>query len=512
MLKSMRSTCLGFVVVCIIVVIIKVVHNIWWRPKSVEKLLRKQGMKGTSYRLFTGDMPEMNKSVKETLSKPIALNAQIVPRVIPFYHKMVHHYGKVSVCWYGTKARVIIGDAEMIRKIFEDKNSEFVHPPLNPLVNLLQLGVSTLEGEEWRKRRKLITPAFHPDKLKGMVGAFSSSCCRMIERWVKLVEPKGSCEVDVAQEFSVMAGDVIARTAFGSSYNEGHKIFELQKQQALLMREAYNSIYIPGFRFVPTRKNKRRYQLDDEIKGILKEMIERKEEAMKRGELGGGGHEDLLGLLLQCKEESKNGLSTEEVIEECKLFYFAGQETTANLLTWTLIYLSMHPNWQQKARHQVLQICGTTTPTLEAIHRLKIVSMILHEVLRLFPPLPAILRYTTRESKVGSLSIPAGVELCLLVMQVHYDTEYWGDDALEFNPERFAHGVSKASNHIAFFPFGWGPRICLGQNFAFIEAKMALAIILQHFSFQLSPSYAHAPSLLVTLKPQHGAPIILHRI
>jgi len=109
------------------------------------------------------------------------------------------------------------------------------------------------------------------------------------------------------------------------------------------------------------------------------------------------------------------------------------------------------------------------------------------------------------------MSIPAGVELSLPLLLLHYDSKYW-EKPEEFNPGRFNEGISKASkDHAAFYPFGWGPRICPGQNFAFLEAKIALAFILQHFSFQLSPSYAHAPtaSLGLTLQPQHGAPIII---
>jgi cytochrome P450 len=129
------------------------------------------------------------------------------------------------------------------------------------------------------------------------------------------------------------------------------------------------------YRFIPTKKNKRRYTIDNEIKATLRDMIRRKEQSMRDGELD---NNDLLGLLLQCKEQSNNGMTVDDVIEECKLFYFAGQETTATLLTWTMILLSMHPNWQEKARDEVLRISAKKTLDFEAINHLKIVSSFLN--------------------------------------------------------------------------------------------------------------------------------------
>lgn len=140
--------------------------------------------------------------------------------------------------------------------------------------------------------------------------------------------------------------------------------------------------------------------------------------------------------------------------------------------------------------------------------------MILYEVLRLYPPAITFNRKTYKEMEIGGITYPAGVMVELPVMFIHHDPDIWGGDVHEFNPKRFVDGVSKASpnNPGAFLPFGWGPRICIGQNFALLEAKMAMCMIIQHFEFVLAPSYTHAPHTVITLHPMHGAQIILRAI
>lgn len=134
------------------------------------------------------------------------------------------------------------------------------------------------------------------------------------------------------------------------------------------------------------------------------------------------------------------------------------------------------------------------------------ITIIFHEVLRFYPPAIAQYRHAYNESKIGNIIVPEGVDITLPTLLIQHDPQLWGDDANEFKPERFSEGITKASkDELAFFPFGWGPRTYIGQNFSIIEAKVSLTMILQHFSFELSPSYNHAPYTVMILQPQHGA-------
>ncbi|XP_062091124.1 cytochrome P450 CYP72A616-like [Humulus lupulus] len=499
----------------------KAFYIIWWKPKWLERNFKRQGIRGTLYRPLVGDVKEFVRMITEAWTKPLSLTHEIVPRVDPFTLATVQKYGNISVVWFGTTPRLIINDPELIKEILSNKLGHFSKPYISPIIRILtKAGLTVLDGEEWATHRRIINPAFHLERLKEMIPAFTVSCGKMIGEWKSMVTMQGTCEVDMWVEFQKLTADVISRAAFGSSYEEGKMMFELQKELILLTLEAMQSVYIPGLRFVPTKKNRRRKQLDKEITSILRKIVESKMNAMRTGQ---SKVDDLLGLLLQSNNQNSlpehtiskksNGMTLEEVIEECKQFYLAGQETTSTWLTWTIIVLAMHPEWQEKARDEILEVCGKKEPSFEDISHLKIVTMILNEVLRLYPPVIAQYQHAYKETKIGHITIPAGVDLNLPTLLLHHDPELWGEDAEEFKPERFSEGISKAcKDQLAFFPFGWGPRTCIGQNFAMIEAKIAVATILQHFSLELSPSYTHAPYTVMTLQPQHGAHVKLHKL
>ncbi|XP_057827301.2 cytochrome P450 CYP72A616 isoform X1 [Cryptomeria japonica] len=259
------------------------------------------------------------------------------------------------------------------------------------------------------------------------------------------------------------------------------------------------------------------WSLSKEIRKCARQVIESRERTARTGKSVDYGN-DLLGLMMSSnKEQGGKGqsnihMTTDEIISELITFYIAGQETTTILLTWTMILLGMHQDWQELARKEVLEVCGKTDfPNADTVNGLKIMGMIFNESLRLYPPIIALLRKTEKPMKLGRLSIPAGTQLQIPILEMHHDPSLWGDNVNEFNPERFREGISKAAEHpIAFMPFSLGPRVCIGQNFALIEAKVALTLILQQFFFVISPNYIHAPVHSFTLKPQFGAQVILH--
>ncbi|XP_071905021.1 cytochrome P450 CYP72A219-like isoform X1 [Coffea arabica] len=516
---TVYSSCL--LLLLVVAVSWKALNWVWFRPKKLEKRLKEQGFRGNPYKLLHGDFKEMSTLYTEAQSKNLNLSDDIVPRVIPQYLGAVKKYGKNTYLWFGPTPAVVIVDPNLMKEITQ-KVDVFPKPRLNAITKLLVQGVVTYEGEKWAKHRKLLNPAFHVEKLKLMLPAFYKSASEMVTKWENVVSPKGLAEVDVWPNLQALTSDAISRTAFGSNYEEGRRIFELQREQTEHLMQLARSVYIniPGYRFLPTKRSRRMKQIAREVNGSVREMINTRRKAMRAGE---AGSDDLLGLMLQSNSQEiekhgnkDSGMTTEEIVDECKLFYFAGQETTSALLVWTMVLLCRYPEWQARAREEVLQQFGTKDPDFDGLNHLKIVTMILHEVLRLCPPLATMSRRTIEETKLGNLTLPAGVQITLPIMLMHHDPDIWGEDVKQFKPERFAEGVSHATKgQVAYFPFSWGPRTCIGQNFAMLEAKLAMSMILQRFSFELSPSYTHAPrtgTAISLIQPQYGAHLILQKI
>ncbi|XP_058077254.1 cytochrome P450 709B2-like [Magnolia sinica] len=511
---------LGTVWVALGVLLISKIWNLFnvlvWRPYAIRKWFAKQGISGPPYSFISGSLHEM-KTLRMQASNTVldTHSHDIIPRILPHHHKWASQYGEVFLYWQGTEPRLFMVEPEIAKDLFSNKTGFYVKQKMSPsIMALFGKGLVLSDGSDWQRHRKVVSPAFNLDKLKGMAKRMAVCTQSMVDGWKdQVLQANGqSKEIQINREFQALAADIIASTAFSASYSVGKEIFEAEKE--LFQRAAMIDFVIPGSQYLPTRWNLDTWKLEKKLRNRLKSIIEERLNSKDRNGSDSGYGDDLLGIMLGISESSKKHedlkLSMDEIMDECKTFFFAGHETTANLLTWTMYLLSLYKEWQEKLREEVMKECGMEIPDADNLNKLKLVNLFLLEVLRLYCPVIELYRTTTKDTKLGDLMIPKNTTVAIPMVMIHRNKKYWGKDADEFNPMRFADGVARAATHPnAFLAFSTGPRACIGQNFTMLEAKTAVAMILQRFSLSLSPEYKHAPMNELTLQPQFGLPIIL---
>ncbi|XP_061998661.1 cytochrome P450 CYP749A22-like isoform X1 [Rosa rugosa] len=500
----------------LLLVLIKIFHKLWWNPTRIQKLMALQGIKGPSYRFIHGNTKEISSMQKEAMSRPKSLSHDIFSHVQPHFYLWSRAYGKNFLQWHGSRAQLVITEPELCKEILNNKDRTFLKTDFPIFMKkLLGDGLVTTEGEKWGRMRKLANSAFHGESLKSLIPATIASAELMLERWKSHEEGK---EIEIFEEFRLLTSEVISRTAFGSSYSEGKSIFDMLMKLALLTFKNAFKARIPIISNIfKTSDDIEAQKLEKGVHDSIIEIVKKREQkAMTMSEEEKSFGSDFLGLLMKAHHDvdGNQRITVDDLVDECKTFYFAGQETTSSLLAWTVFLLALHTDWQKEARKEVLQLFGKQTPNPDDISKLKTMGMIINESLRLYPPVVSIYRKVAREVRLGKLLVPADLEILIPCLALQHEPQFWGQDVELFKPERFSEGVAKATNNnmATFLPFGMGPRNCVGYNFATTEAKIALAMILQRYAFTLSPCYVHSPFRLLTVRPQHGIQVMLHSL
>ncbi|KAL6861893.1 hypothetical protein ACP4OV_017593 [Aristida adscensionis] len=486
-----------------------------WRPYAVARAFARQGIRGPPYRLAVGNNEEV-KAMRAAASGD-ALDVRshdYIPRVMPHCLAWTSLYGKVFLSWSGSAPTLFVGDYDMVKRILSDRTGLYKKADPGPnVLALMGMGLVFIEGDDWARHRRVVHPAFTMDKLKSMAGTIAACAMEVISAWA-VRAAGGAATVEVGEQFQELTADVISHTAFGSSYRQGKEVFLAQRELQFIAFASINNVRVPGLKYAPTKGNVRRWKLERKVRDTLMAVIDERQAAAKEAK---GYGADLLGLMLEANAAGDDGgrriMSMDEIIDECKTFFFAGHDTTSHLLTWAMFLLGTYPEWQQRLREEVLRECGADAgapPLADALSKLKLVTMVLYETLRLYGALTIMGRTATADAELCGVKVPKGTVLAIPIAMLHRDEEVWGADAGEFNPLRFRDGVGRAAAHpTALLAFSGGPRSCIGQDFAMLEAKATLAIILRRFTFEVSPEYVHAPIDFLTLQPSRGLPIVL---
>jgi cytochrome P450 len=208
---------------------------------------------------------------------------------------------------------------------------------------------------------------------------------------------------------------------------------------------------------------------------------------------------------------ARGTMSDRQLRDELMTLLLAGHETTASALAWTCYLLALHPEVESRLRAELDDVLGVRSPTAADVQRLTYTEHVVTESMRVYPPVYAVGRKAARDCEVGGYDVPAGTTFLMSQWVLHHEPRFF-DDPLEFRPERWYDGLAKRIPKFAYFPFGGGPRVCVGNSFAMLEAVLVLATMVQRYRFELLPQPKVVPWPSVTLRPKHGIHVVCHKV
>ncbi|KAF3954574.1 hypothetical protein CMV_020098 [Castanea mollissima] len=482
-------------------------------PRRIKKIMEKQGVRGPKRRPLIGNVLDMASFVAKTTSHDMnSINHDIVGRLLPHYVAWSKQYGKRFIFWNGVEPRMCLTETELIKELLSKYStmSGRSWQQQQGSKHFIGRGVLMANGKDWYHQRHIVAPAFMGDRLKSYAGYMVKCTEELVQSLQNAVE-SSQTEVEIGEYMTRLTADIISRTEFDTSYEKGKQIFHLLTDLQRRCAQATRNLYLPGSRYFPSKYNREIKLLKMEVERLLMEIIQSRKDCVEIGRSNSYGN-DLLGMLLNEMQKNKDSgfsLNLQLIMDECKTFFFAGHETTALLLTWAIMLLASNNSWQEKVRAEVKEVCNGETPSVDHLSKLTLLNMVINETLRLYPPATVLPRMALEDLKLGDLHIPKGLSIWIPVLAIHHSKELWGEDANEFNPERFA---SKSFTPGRFIPFASGPRNCVGQAFAMMEAKIILAMLISRFSFTISENYRHAPITVLTIKPKYGVQVCLKPI
>ena len=362
-------------------------------------------------------------------------------------------------------------------------------------------GLVTSEGETWKRQRKLAQPAFHHQSLVSFVDEMARCTAEMLERW----DARSAGEpFDAHEEMMRVTFRIVGRTLCSVDLDDVAGEMGPAISTALHFAEDYAERPVRIPLWVPTPRNLEFKRALDKLDGLILGIVEQRR---KSGEKKG----DLLDMLMAATGEADGeGMSDRQLRDELMTLIMAGHETTAVALSWAWYLLSLHPDVARNVQREAREVLGDRPATFRDLGDLRYAGRVIDETMRLYPPVWIFERQAKAADAIGGYRVPKKTVVGVSPFSLHRDPAHW-DNPEGFDPDRFLPHRSEGRSKYAYMPFGGGPRVCIGNHFALMEAKLILAMTAARYRLDLVPGHRIVMEPSITLRPKHGVHVVARR-
>jgi len=419
---------------------------------------------------------------------------EMVSDMLGLFTKTAREYGGITQFKLLNKSYFLITDPDYVKYILQDNYKKYIRGrSVETGRVLLGNGLPLIDGDFWLRERRLLQPAFHRERLQKLITTAGNVIDSFLQPWTQKVKDHQMLDMD--DEMMRLTLTVIIKSMFSADLDD--KIMGLSHafnvaSKFMLWRS--QQMWAPPLS-VPIPRN---VEYNRAFKVLNETIYPLIADARKNPK------DDLLGMMLEMRDvETGEGMTDQQARDEVVTIFFAGHETTAASMTWAFYLLSQHPEIEQRLRAEVKSVLSDRLPTFSDLPKLMYMHMVINEVLRLYPAAYLFAREAIEDDVIDGYPISAGTLIFITPFITHRDPKYWNDPET-FDPERFTpENIASRPKHV-YYPFGEGPHVCIGNNFALMEMQLILAASLQRFKLTLDPSQKIAFKPEATLRPKYG--------
>lgn len=387
----------------------------------------------------------------------------------------------------------VLHNPELIKYVLLDNHKNYHKGQAYDVLKiLLGNGLINSEGEFWKRQRRLAQPAFHRESLENISKIVADCTLSMLTRWKKM---EGQT-INFTREMAGLTIEIVAKALFTADVTSDNinTVWEsVNFLNQLAIKKVSNPLALPFW--VPTIAHYKTKQAIQQLDDIVYGIIDKRKP--------NSGQRDLLQMFMDAVDEETNeSMTREQLRDEVMTIFLAGHETTVNALSWTWYLLKQNPDSEQKAFSELRSVLNQNVPEFTDLMKLPFGQSAIKESMRIYPPVYAIGRQPVEADNIAGYKVPLGTRVILNIIGLHLHPKYW-DDPHVFRPERFNGLELKGDNRFKYMPFGGGPRICIGNNFAMMEMQIINALLMQHVEMELVSDNVK-PIPQITLKPSNG--------